>query len=66
LEPGHAHRLSDVEYGVDYIIVPKYVYFAVSKWYPCNQVLERKVIRYLQDKNQALSMFKNKKLSNTQ
>ncbi|TNV87076.1 hypothetical protein FGO68_gene9179 [Halteria grandinella] len=62
----HTVRLQDVQYGVDYIIVPRFVYFALSKWYPCNQAIERKVIQYRQDKNQALSMFKSKKVSNTQ
>jgi hypothetical protein len=30
----------------DFVIVPKFVFYPLSKWYNCNKVIERKVIEY--------------------
>lgn len=44
LEPGHQIRLKDEKmFDVDFIIVPKYVFKPLSKWYTCNKVIERSV-----------------------
>ena len=36
--------MKEVTYGQEYIVIPKFVWLALSKWYPCNKILERKVI----------------------
>ena len=46
IEYMHSLRTKDVQYGVDFIIVPINVFFPLSKWYSCNKVIERKVIQY--------------------
>jgi hypothetical protein len=51
---------------MDFIIVPRFVFFPLSKWYSCNKVIERKVIKYKHDKNKSLNMFKQKKLASSQ
>ena len=61
VEQYHSQRLRDVEYGQDFVVLPRNVFFPLSKWYKCNIVIERKVIAYKQDKNRALNLFKNKK-----
>ena len=61
VEQYHSQRLRDVEYGQDFVVLPRNVFFPLSKWYKCNKVIERKVIAYKQDKNRALNLFKNKK-----
>jgi hypothetical protein len=62
----HSSRLKDVQYNQDFIIVPRFVFFPLSKWYSCNKVIERKVIKYKHDKNKSLNMFKQKKLASSQ
>jgi hypothetical protein len=62
----HSSRLKDVQYSQDFIIVPRFVFFPLSKWYSCNKVIERKVIKYKHDKNKSLNMFKQKKLASSQ
>lgn len=45
LEPGHCLRLKDdMTFKEDFIIVPKYVFKPLSKWYDCNKVIERSVL----------------------
>ena len=62
----HSSRLKDVQYSQDFIIVPRFVFFPLSKWYSCNKVIERKVIKYKHDKNKSLNMFKQKKTASSQ
>jgi hypothetical protein len=62
----HSSRLKDVQYSQDFIIVPRFVFFPLSKWFSCNKVIERKVIKYKHDKNKSLNMFKQKKLASSQ
>lgn len=33
-------------YKQDYLLLPKYVFYALSKWYPCDKVITRQVIKY--------------------
>jgi hypothetical protein len=44
LEDKHSYRLKDVIFGTDFIIIPRFMFFPLSKWYKCNQMIERKVI----------------------
>jgi DUSP domain len=62
----HSQRLKEVQYGVDFILVPRFVFFPLSKWFACNKVIERKVISYKQDKNKSLNLYKQKKLTSSQ
>lgn len=50
----------DHNYGDKFIVVPKYVFFPLSKWYKTTKVIERKVINYHSDKKKSLSLFKQK------
>ena len=61
LEAHHCFRMKEYTYGTEFIIVPRFVYFPLSKWYSCNKVIERKVIKYNVDKNH--NIFKTKKNS---
>ncbi len=55
VESLHQSRLKDVQYGIDFIIVPRYVFFALSKWYSCNKVIERTVINFKHDKSKVIN-----------
>lgn len=37
------------------------IFYPLSKWYTCNKVIERKVIKYKINKSKGLSLFKSKK-----
>ena len=59
MEPNHALRMKDVTYGTDFVIVPRFVFFPLSKWYPCNRIIERQVVKYSTSTGQAkISVFK--------
>ena len=46
IEEGHEHRLKENKnYMEAFVLVPKFVFGALSKWYPCNKVIERVVIK---------------------
>jgi hypothetical protein len=51
MEPLHKLRLKDVAYGTDFLILPRFMFFPLSRWYQCNSVIERKVIHYKTSKN---------------
>jgi hypothetical protein len=61
VEPYHKMRMKDTQYGTDFVLLPQFVFFPLSKWYGCNQVIERKVISFKHDKSRSLSHFKQKK-----
>ncbi|CDW76980.1 ubiquitin carboxyl-terminal hydrolase 15 [Stylonychia lemnae] len=61
LEPLHENRLKDISYGDGFILVPRYVFYPLSKWYKCTKVIERKVISYKSDKKKSLNLFKQRK-----
>jgi hypothetical protein len=61
LENMHNLRLKDLVLGIDFIIVPRFMFFPLSKWYGCNKVIERRVISYQRDRNQAINILKSKK-----
>lgn len=58
MEPLHELRLKDVTYGDGFILVPRFVFYPLSKWYKCTKVIERKVISYKSDKRKTLNLFK--------
>ena len=45
LEEGHEYRIREVSYNEEYIIVPKLVFRSLSRWYSCNKVIERMVLK---------------------
>lgn len=49
--PHHSLRLTDALYGTDFVLLPRFVYFPLSKWYGggCSRVIERRVIQYQRD-----------------
>jgi hypothetical protein len=59
--PHHSLRLNDALYGTDFVLLPRFVFFPLSKWYGCNKVIERRVIQYHRDKTLAMSAFKKKR-----
>lgn len=47
LEPKHSYRLKDnLEFMNDFLLLPKFVFWPLSKWYACDLELERDVICY--------------------
>jgi hypothetical protein len=58
MEPLHELRLKDVTYGDGFILVPRFVFYPLSKWYKCTKVIERKVVSYKSDKRKTLNLFK--------
>jgi len=44
MEPKHQFRLKDLVYKQDYVLLPKHVFFPLSKWYACDKVITRQVI----------------------
>ena len=46
MEPSHQFRMKDLVYKQDYILLPKFVFFPLSKWYSCDKVITRQVIKY--------------------
>lgn len=61
LEPMHDFRMKEVVYNEDFIIVPKFVFVPLSKWYNCTKTIERKVISYKSDKKKSIGMFKQRR-----
>lgn len=46
VEEGHDHRIKESKnFNEDYVIVPKFVFNALSKWYTCNKVMQRTIIK---------------------
>jgi hypothetical protein len=46
MEPSHQFRMKDLVYKQDYVLLPKFVFFPLSKWYSCDKVITRQVIKY--------------------
>jgi hypothetical protein len=44
MEPYHTLRLKDTLFGTDFVLLPRFLFFPLQKWYSCNLVIERKVI----------------------
>lgn len=44
IEKNHQFRLREsLEFNEDFVIVPKYVFLPLSKWYDCNLIIKRTV-----------------------
>jgi len=50
IEEGHDYRLKEVTYNEEFVIVPKFVFRSLSRWYQCNMVIERIVLKEKVDK----------------
>lgn len=47
IETRHSYRLKDsLEFMTDYLLLPKFVFWPLSKWYACDVEIERVVISY--------------------
>ena len=44
MEKMHEFRMKDLTYKEDFVLVPKYVYYPLSKWYACEKTITRQVI----------------------
>ena len=54
MEEMHTFRMKDLTYKQDFVLLPKYVYFPLSKWYSCEKEITRSVIQYRRDKKLGL------------
>ena len=50
MEEMHTFRMKDLTYKQDFVLLPKYVYYPLSKWYSCEKEITRSVIQYRRDK----------------
>ena len=41
MENMHQFRMKDMTYKEDFVLVPKYVYFPLSKWYASEKTITR-------------------------
>ena len=46
MEEMHHFRMKDLTYKQDFVLLPKYVYYPLSKWYSCEKEITRSVIQY--------------------
>ena len=46
MEDMHKYRLKDLSYKEDFVLVPKYVFFPLAKWYDCDRTITRQVISF--------------------
>ena len=44
MEEMHTFRMKDLTYKQDFVLLPKYVYYPLSKWYSCEKEITRSVI----------------------
>lgn len=50
MEKMHEFRMKDLTYKQDFVLLPKYVYYPLSKWYSCDKEITRTVIQYRRDR----------------
>lgn len=50
MEDMHEFRMKDLTYKQDFVLLPKYVYHPLSKWYNCDQEITRAVIQYRRER----------------
>ena len=65
IEPLHELRMKEVLFSDDFILVPKFVFFPLSKWYQCSKVIERKVITYKTNKKRTYTAFRQRRGTTT-
>ena len=46
----HEFRMKDIAYKQDYMLLPKYVFYPLSKWYSCEKEITRTVIQYRRER----------------
>jgi len=44
MERKHKYRMRDLKYNEDFVLLPKHVYYPLSKWYNSDCLITRKVI----------------------
>ena len=44
MENMHQFRMKDLTYKEDFVLVPKFVYYPLSKWYASEKTITRQVI----------------------
>ena len=44
MEEMHTFRMKDLTYKQDFVVLPRYVYYPLSKWYSCEKEITRQVI----------------------
>ena len=50
MEEMHTFRMKDLTYKQDFVLLPKYVYYPLSKWYSCDKEITRSVIQFRRDR----------------
>ena len=50
MEDMHQFRMKDMTYKEDFVLVPRYVYYPLSKWYACEKTITRQVIQYKRER----------------
>ena len=50
IEEMHQFRMKDLSYKTDWIVVPKYVFYPLGKWYQCDKTITRQVIQYKKER----------------
>jgi hypothetical protein len=59
IEEGHQYRLRDgLNLNEHFVVLPKFVFKALSSWYPCNLTIERAVIKRKASHADHSSLFK--------
>ena len=56
MEEMHHFRMKDLTYKQDFVLLPKYVYYPLSKWYSCEKEITRSVIQYRRTRGLGESM----------
>ena len=41
MEELHKYRLKDLTYKEDFVLLPKYAFFPLAKWYNCDKTITR-------------------------
>lgn len=50
MEEMHSFRMKDLTYKQDFVLLPKYVFYPLSKWYSCDKEITRSVIQFRRDR----------------
>jgi len=50
MEDMHQFRMKDLTYKQDFVLLPKYVYYPLSRWYSCDKEITRSVIQYRRER----------------
>ena len=50
MEEMHSFRMKDLTYKQDFVLLPKYVFYPLSKWYSCDKEITRSVIQFRRER----------------